>query len=124
MNASVTEQPPPAAEFLRYFSLRYHGLMSCRNDGTVMILRLEDEDWKLFGRKKPEVALEDWIADSRKMVAALPAWCQKVTELPSLEKIEEWTFDGDVETPSGDTVDPDGVGPDGAPSWLRCLGMV
>ncbi|MBR5950881.1 MAG: hypothetical protein IKZ87_05540 [Actinomycetaceae bacterium] len=46
-------------------------------------------------------------------------WRGRKYETPSLEEIEEWTYDSVCETPDGDTVEPDH--PD---SWLRLLGFL
>lgn len=45
-------------------------------------------------------------------------------EIPDVEALEEWAHDTVCETPTGDTVEPDGYGPDGAPSWLLILGLI
>lgn len=44
--------------------------------------------------------------------------------VPDEQQIESWVFDSICETPTGDEVEPDGVGPDGVPSWLLLLGFV
>lgn len=114
---------PTAPEFLRYFSPRDRCLVSCREDGTVHVQRW-GESWRLFARKKPAISLADWQAAKHDAVSRLPAWAAGIAELPTQAELEEWIFDGLCETPSGDSVEPDGVGPDGAPSWLRCLGLI
>ena len=43
---------------------------------------------------------------------------------PSMEMLEEWVNDSVCATPMGDTVEPDGYGPDSCPSWLLLLGMI
>jgi hypothetical protein len=43
---------------------------------------------------------------------------------PSLAELEDWNNDGICESITGDTVEPDGHGPDGAPSWLLAMGMI
>jgi hypothetical protein len=43
---------------------------------------------------------------------------------PSDEALEEYVFDSVCPSITGDTVEPDGHGPDGAPSWLLLLGFV
>lgn len=112
-----------AQEFLRYFSPRGRYLVSCREDGTVHTQRW-GEPWRLFARKKPAISLADWLAAKQGIVARLPAWAAGIAELPTQAELEEWIGDGLCETPSGDSVEPDGTGPDGAPSWLRCLGLI
>jgi hypothetical protein len=48
----------------------------------------------------------------------------EIHELPSLAELEEWMLDSVCERPTGDSVEPDGQGPDGAPSWLLALGLI
>lgn len=52
--------------------------------------------------------------------------CKYVTgfDRPSQQDLEEWSEDSGCETISGDWVEPDGWGPDGAPSWLLALGLI
>jgi len=53
--------------------------------------------------------------------------CKYVTgfDRPSQSDLEGWVSDdGGCETVSGDWVEPDGWGPDGAPSWLLALRMI
>jgi hypothetical protein len=33
-------------------------------------------------------------------------------------------YDGICETPTGHRVEPDGIGPDGVPSWLRLFSLI
>jgi hypothetical protein len=42
----------------------------------------------------------------------------------SPSELEEATFDGTCETPNGHTVEPDGVDPEGVPSWLLIHGLI
>ncbi len=42
----------------------------------------------------------------------------------SLAELEEATFDGTCETPNGHSVEPDGVDPQGVPSWLLIHGLI
>lgn len=41
-----------------------------------------------------------------------------------MRQLEAWAGDSVCETVTGDTVEPDGTGADGAPSWLLALGMI
>jgi hypothetical protein len=43
---------------------------------------------------------------------------------PDFEELEYWSYDGISESVNGDSVEPDGYGPDGAPSWLIVYGMI
>ncbi len=70
------------------------------------------------------MALETWRANKLAQVEALPAWRRQVRALPSLRALQEWCTESICETVTGDTVEPDGIGPDGAPSWLLALGLV
>jgi len=51
-------------------------------------------------------------------------WILKVDHLPSVKSLERWANSDLVPTPTGYEVEPDGVGPDGVPSWLRILCMI
>ena len=121
--AIESHAPPAAQELLRYFSVGNRGLLSVRNDGSTHILRASS-DWKLFLKKTPELDFGTWLELKHKQVAREPLWATTITELPSLSELEEWLTDSVCETPTGHIVEPDGVGPDGVPSWLRCLGMI
>lgn len=46
-------------------------------------------------------------------------WRSKWWEVPTMEQVEEWTFDSVCETPAGDIIEPDADD-----SWLRLLGLV
>lgn len=111
-------------EIARYFSPTRRTLVSIRADGTTHEKSIVGREWRLRRRKKPNVSLEAWRAAKLEVVAKLPAWCRSVTRLPSLSELEEWSSDSICETVTGDRVEPDGTGPDGAPSWLLALGMV
>jgi len=111
-------------EVARYFSRRHRGLISIAQEGAVLRLTLGDEDWKVLLRKKDAIAIEDWLAKKKEIVAQMPAWARETRELPTVEQMAEWLSDGQCETPSGDEVEPDGHGPDGAPSWLLALGLI
>lgn len=43
---------------------------------------------------------------------------------PSMKALEKWTYDGVAKSITGARVEPDGHGPDGAPSWLLALGYI
>lgn len=55
---------------------------------------------------------------------SLPNYFANDFERPSMEQLGEWVNDGVCESLTGDTVEPDGWGPDGAPSWLLALRMI
>ncbi len=113
-----------ANEFARFFSIKHHGLVSYRRDGRILIQRAGDRDFRPFLRKKDGVPIDQWIALKQKEIAAVPRWCFEVTELPRMGELEEWASESVVDTPTGHAVEPDGIGPDGVPSWLRCLGLI
>lgn len=46
-------------------------------------------------------------------------WRSKWWEVPTMQQVEEWTFDSVCETPAGDIIEPDADD-----SWLRLLGLV
>ena len=47
-----------------------------------------------------------------------------VDPCPSFEELKAAVFDSVCPSITGDTVEPDGYGPDGAPSWLLLLGAI
>jgi hypothetical protein len=45
--------------------------------------------------------------------------------IPDDEQIRAWIMGDELcESPTGHTVEPDGTGPDGCPSWLLLLGLM
>ena len=111
-------------ELLRYFSTTRFRLFSLRSDGTVLAKSTYSNGWKLYARKKASVSMEDWEAAHRRQRAKQPAWAQVCTSIPSLRQLEEWASEAGCGTPTGEYVEHDGAGADGAPSWLRALGMI
>jgi hypothetical protein len=111
-------------EELRYFDPARCCLVSVLREGLVLYMGAEDANWRLARRKKPEIDTEQWLASRRRRTAGLPSWAQDVQILPSFEELEFWMCDGVAETITGDQVEPDGNGPDGAPSWLLALGLL
>ncbi len=111
-------------EFARFFSTKYRGLVSYRRDGHILIKRIGDGGFLPFLQKKDEIPLDEWIARKQQEISVVPAWCLQVSALPSIEELDERSSDSVVETPTGYAVEPDGTGPDGVPSWLRCLGLI
>ncbi len=111
------------SEIARFFDPRNHALMSVRSDG-VTLYRNAFSGWRVFSRMKPEYTLEQWRERKLQHIAELPRWCRDVQCLPSKHDLHEWCCDSICETPTGDRVEPDGHGPDGAPSWLLALGLI
>lgn len=116
--------PAGYTEELRYFHPSRHAMMAVTREGVVLTREAFDDDGRIFARKKDGVAYDDRIAVKRTAIARLPAWAAEIKEIPSPEEIERWLFDGVCPTPTGDEVEPDGQGPDGAPSWLVALGLI
>jgi len=114
----------PGAEMIRYFSPLNHALISVRDDGTSWGITMSNRTWKKFATKKADVPFDKWMAGKFAKVATLPPWALKVKSLPSMAKLSAWAGDSVCETVTGDDVEPDGIGPDGAPSWLLALGMI
>lgn len=128
-NDPVVTRPPEelaaeyGAELHRYFSQRECGLISVRANGVTLLQRL-GSDWKVLCRMKADVPLERWTAGKREVFMSQPAWAREVTEMPTMEEVEDWVHDSVCDTPTGHQVEPDGEGPDGVPSWLRLLGLI
>jgi len=110
--------------FLTYFDTRRRALMSCHEDGVTLFRTPFSGGWKVFGRKKPEVALSDWKAAKLRRAEGQPWWAKTIKTLPSRATLEEWMSDSVCETTEGDTIEPDGHGAGGAPSWLLALGLI
>jgi hypothetical protein len=112
------------AELYRFYSSGM--IVAVMNDGTLH-RRVAGSGWKLYMRRKPTISLEDWRARKMAMrdkIAAEEPWRLKVTALPSFEKVMKWMDDGGCKTPTGEWVEPDGTGTDGAPSWARLYGLI
>jgi len=111
-------------ELYRFFSTKYRGLMSVRDNGTVLIRTPWSNRWKIAFRKKPEVSSETWIQSKKENYHTIAEWKKQIKSIPSLEMLKEWDHDGICETPTGHRVEPDGIGPDGVPSWLRVFSII
>lgn len=108
----------------RYFSRKRGGLYSMRADGALYVKRLE-HGWRLAkdAPANPE-ELAQRLSGFAEMVDKAPFWMRSVTDIPTMDEMEEWAHDSVCETPTGHTVEPDGEGPDGVPSWLRIFGLI
>ncbi len=51
-------------------------------------------------------------------------WLKGFKAPPSDKTIAKWMDEGIAMTVTGKRVEPDGIGPDGSPSWLIVLGMI
>jgi len=47
-----------------------------------------------------------------------------ISRPPSIRVMEKWMFDGVAKSVTGKRVEPDGIGPDGAPSWMLVFGII
>jgi hypothetical protein len=62
--------------------------------------------------------------DYKIRMSNLPYYFKGFTK-PSMRTLEKWTFDeANPKTPVGTVVEPDGVDPDGWPSWMLILGFL
>jgi hypothetical protein len=95
------------------------------SDGKVLYRRVGG-GWKVRGTIKPDRTPAQAAENVRQaFIAKGEGWRLRVKSLPSMATLERWmSEDGGCETVTGDWVEPDGVGPDGAPSWLRALCMI
>ena len=119
----VNELDTNGTELLRYFSVARGALISVRSNG-VTLFRQVDDHWKVLSRMKLDVPLAKWVANKKAALSSLDRWQLEVEELPSMQELMAWNDDGICETPTGHRVEPDGTGPDGAPSWLRALRLI
>lgn len=111
-------------ELYRFFSVARQGLISVRDNGTVLRRTPWSSGWKVYSRKRSDVSLETWLDAKRAQYEKLSPWKREVKSLPSFETLQAWEHDGICETPTGHSVEPDGTGPDGVPSWLRVLSII
>lgn len=51
-------------------------------------------------------------------------WAGERFKTPTFSELESWVYDSVCESLTGDRVEPDGTGPDGAPSWLLALHLI
>jgi hypothetical protein len=51
-------------------------------------------------------------------------WCHATVPQPSVEQMEEMSFDGGCDATDGCWVEPDGRCEHGYPSWMLCLGYI
>jgi hypothetical protein len=110
-------------EIARFFDQSVKGLISIRDNGSTLI-RQVGTPWRLFSRKVDSIPLREWIAEKRAAVNQLPSWMISVRHLPTLPQLHAWKVAGISSTPTGYEVEPDGIGPDSVPSWLRLFGLV
>jgi hypothetical protein len=47
-----------------------------------------------------------------------------ISRPPSVNMMEKWMYDGVAKSITGKRVEPDGYGPDGAPSWMLAMGII
>lgn len=111
-------------ELYRFFSPKRGGLMAVMSDGVTLRKTPLSSGWKIYSRKKPEVSMADWRASVDRRYEKTPQWCKDVKSIPSFETLQRWNGDCVCETPTGHTVEPDGEGPDGVPSWLRLFRLI
>ena len=79
-----------------------------------------------YQRDKPQYAklVADGDQPRSTKITSLHAFLQGYPKQPSTSQLQKWEDAGTSKTPSGQTVEPDGVGTDGAASWLLILGMI
>lgn len=116
-------------EILRFFAKPERCIVSIRSTGELYTKRTS-HDWMLAKRFKRQ---KDWtdeqyqallVESADRIKSKLEPW-QINANLPPLSKIKKWVVGEDnCVTPTGHVVEPDGVGPDGVPSWLILLGMI
>ena len=111
-------------EAFRYFSPTHRGLICVLKEGTILLMEATEPNWRILFQKKAEIDADTWLQGILAGVRKLPAWAQEVTTLPEISQIETWVFDSVCETVTGDEIEPDGTGPDGAPSWLIAFGLI
>src|SRR5262249_56408059 len=99
-------------------------------DGTI-VARNVYSGWKRYGKIKEGHTVHEVVDNIIARVSQTLrdgkgnyGWILKVDHLPSVKSLERWANADLVPTRTGHEIEPDGVGPDGVPSWLRILGMI
>ena len=110
-------------EMFRYFNPTTGRLFAVMSDG-VRLYKTAYSGWRVFSRKKPDVPMGRWVASMEEKRNQVPAWARSLKSIPSHATLARWDMDGVCKTPTGHRVEPDGVGPDGVPSWLRVLRVI
>jgi len=121
---SGSDTPLPGTEIVRFFYAPYAAIVSVRDDGTIWCQTLMRPEWHHRYTRKPERPLDEWTNAWRRKFDEAPAWARETTELPSYEDLQQQMDDGVCEAPTGHSVEPDGVGPDGVPSWPRLFAII
>jgi len=81
--------------------------------------------WKIRGKIKADRTVEQAAGNTRRIYCEKgQTWRLNVKRMPSVRTLEKWASEGVCETVTGEIVEPDGIGRDGAPSWLRALCMI
>ena len=111
-------------EVARYFDPTRGVLVSVRSNGKRLYRGVGTPCWRVLATKNAAVSLDQWLSSKLRYMNNLPWWCSQVKSLPSLATLQEWQTDSICETVTGDQVEPDGHGPDGAPIWLVALRMI
>ena len=114
----------PHTEIGRFFSRKASGLFSLREDGSLWLKRL-DHGWKMTRAAPPPEAMAARLDNFKSMADSGKFWQRQVEDIPRLEELEHQLLDScSCDTPTGHTVEPDGTGPDGVPSWLMVFGLI
>ena len=110
-------------ELFRFFRAETGQLNAIMTDG-VRLFRTPFHGWRVGGRVRADVSLDKWASSWKIIRDNQPEWARSLKSIPTQSTLEKWENDGVCKTPTGHTVEPDGVGPDGVPSWLRILRLI
>jgi hypothetical protein len=120
----VFEASLPGSELMRFVKPGHAALFSVRDNGTVWITAPGDKQWRQFAKRREDLTYEQWRARKLEHFETLPTWARNVRKLPSNATLKRWAYDTVCKSVTGHTVEHDGHGPDGAPSWLMALGYI
>lgn len=98
-----------------------NSLSSIRDIGEIWKMPFDTKDWQRVLQKKPDFDLERWIDLKMAKIYNITPWYLrdlKEDDIPTQEQLQVWAMEGVCDSVTGYTVEPDGHGPDGAPSWL------
>jgi hypothetical protein len=94
--------------------------------GTVIPVGMHCKvEWK---NKDASVAIvtidDDEVQPIKIHTSSLYKYISGFHKTPSMNTLEKWSSDGVAKSVTGQRVEPDGWGVDGAPSWLLAIGVI
>lgn len=103
---------------------------SVKNEVTLKVGRTSER----HTIRKGDEVIVSWDEHNRPLISVGPFRRQRASvkltckllgiQMPTMEDLEEWTYDSVCESVYGHNVEPDGHDEEGSPSWLLALGLM